>query len=69
LVLQVSVRWDLASLQPPWECSGASRDGTRLREQPEIDIGGHRPRGFKWYGSFERGRLAHIPATSGFTVA
>ena len=35
----------------------------------QIELGGHRPCGFKWYGSFERGRLARIPATCGLTVA
>ena len=34
-----------------------------------IALGGHRPCGFNWYGSFERCRLARIPAACGLTVA
>ena len=34
-----------------------------------IDFGGHCPCGFNWYGSFERCRLARIPAACGLTVA
>ena len=68
-MLPVSVRWDWRAPSRHWNAVVRQEKGPVLREQPEIDIGGHRPRGFKWYGSFERGRLAHIPATSGFTVA